>query len=232
MENWWSLLGVLIVILGFAFKLDSILTVIVAMIVTALVGGLGVEGMLNTLGTTFVANRGMAIFIIIMLVTGTLERNGLKEAAANLIKRLKKVSASMIVNFYGIFRMIFAALNVSFGGVAGFVRPVVMPMIMGTVDEKHSKDSHDYEEQMKGITSAMENICWFFGQVLFIGGAGGLLVQSTLKDSGYDVSLLSLAMVEVPIALIALVASFVYFSVKDKRLRAKDQISAPKEEKI
>lgn len=121
MENWWSLLGVLIVILGFAFKLDSILTVVVAMIVTALVGGLGIEGMLNTLGTTFVSNRGMAIFIIIMLVTGTLERNGLKEAAANLIKRLKKVPSGMIVNLYGVFRMIFAALNVSFGGVAGFV---------------------------------------------------------------------------------------------------------------
>lgn len=233
MENWWSLLGVLIVILGFAFKLDSILTVVVAMIVTALVGGLGIEGMLNTLGTTFVSNRGMAIFIIIMLVTGTLERNGLKEAAANLIKRLKKVSSGMIVNLYGVFRMIFAALNVSFGGVAGFVRPVIMPMVMGTVDEKQSKaeEVRDYEEQMKGITSAMENICWFFGQVLFIGGAGGLLVQSTLKDLGYDVSLLSLAMVEVPVALVALVVSFIYFSIKDKKLRAKNHIVAPKEDK-
>lgn len=233
MENWWSLLGVLIVILGFAFKLDSILTVVVAMIVTALVGGLGIEGMLNTLGTTFVSNRGMAIFIIIMLVTGTLERNGLKEAAANLIKRLKKVSSGMIVNLYGVFRMIFAALNVSFGGVAGFVRPVIMPMVMGTVDEKQSKaeEIRDYEEQMKCITSAMENICWFFGQVLFIGGAGGLLVQSTLKDLGYDVSLLSLAMVEVPVALVALVVSFIYFSIKDKKLRAKDHIVAPKEDK-
>lgn len=139
----------------------------------------------------------------------------------------------MIVNLYGVFRMIFAALNVSFGGVAGFVRPVIMPMVMGTVDEKQSKaeEVRDYEEQMKGITSAMENICWFFGQVLFIGGAGGLLVQSTLKDLSYDVSLLSLAMVEVPVALVALVVSFIYFSIKDKKLRAKDHIVAPKEDK-
>lgn len=108
-----------------------------------------------------------------------------------------------------------------------------MPMVMGTVDEKQSKaeEVRDYEEQMKGITSAMENICWFFGQVLFIGGAGGLLVQSTIKDLGYDVSLLSLAMVEVPVALVALVVSFIYFSIKDKKLRAKDHIVAPKEDK-
>ena len=73
-----KLLGVLIVIVGFALKLDSILIVISAAIVTALVGGLGVTGLLETLGTTFVANRSMAIFILIMLVTGTLERNKFK----------------------------------------------------------------------------------------------------------------------------------------------------------
>ena len=38
-------------------------------------------GLLETIGTNFVANRSMAIFIMILLVTGTLERNGLREAA-------------------------------------------------------------------------------------------------------------------------------------------------------
>ncbi|EME3522093.1 TPA: DUF969 family protein, partial [Enterococcus faecium] len=50
MENYLSLLGVLIVILGFAFKLDSILIVMVALVVTALTGGLGIQGMLELLG--------------------------------------------------------------------------------------------------------------------------------------------------------------------------------------
>ena len=35
-----KLLGVLIVILGFALKLDSILIIVAAMVVTALVGGM------------------------------------------------------------------------------------------------------------------------------------------------------------------------------------------------
>ena len=51
----------------------------------------------------------------------------------------------------------------------------------------------EYEEELKGMASAMENICWFFGQVLFVGGAGALLVQSTLKDLGYEVTLGKLA---------------------------------------
>ncbi|HFM8036161.1 TPA: DUF969 family protein, partial [Enterococcus faecium] len=166
MENYLSLLGVLIVILGFAFKLDSILIVMVALVVTALTGGLGIQGMLELLGTSFVNNRGMAIFIIIMLATGTLERNGLKESAASLIKRFKKVSAGMIVDIYGIFRMIFAAFNVSFGGVAGFVRPIILPMALGTIESKGLEVHPKHEEELKGMASAMENVCWFFGQVL------------------------------------------------------------------
>lgn len=221
MENYLSLLGVLIVIIGFALKLDSILIVMVALIVTALTGGLGIEGMLETLGTSFVNNRGMAIFIIIMLATGTLERNGLKESAASLIKRFKKVSAGMIIDIYGVFRIIFAAFNVSFGGVAGFVRPIIMPMALGTVESKGLEIDPQHEEELKGMSSAMENICWFFGQVLFVGGAGALLVQSTLKGLGYEVTLGQLALVEVPVAVVALIVASIYFYLREKKLAKK-----------
>ena len=221
MENYLSLLGVLIVIIGFALKLDSILIVMVALIVTALTGGLGIEGMLETLGTSFVNNRGMAIFIIIMLATGTLERNGLKESAASLIKRFKKVSAGMIIDIYGVFRMIFAAFNVSFGGVAGFVRSIIMPMALGTVESKGLEIDPQHEEELKGMSSAMENICWFFGQVLFVGGAGALLVQSTLKGLGYEVTLGQLALVEVPVAVVALIVASIYFYLREKKLAKK-----------
>ena len=67
-----KLLGIVIVIAGFALKLDSILVILVAAVVTALVGGLGPVTLLETLGSTFVANRSMAIFIIVMLPIGVL----------------------------------------------------------------------------------------------------------------------------------------------------------------
>ena len=134
-----KLLGILIVILGFAFKLDAILIIIAAAIVTALTGGLGVEGLLTTLGTSFVANRAMTIFILIMLVVGTLERNGLNEAAAKLIGKVKGSTPGMIIGTYGVLRGVLAAFNVSLGGVAGFVRPVVMPMSEGAIQAKGLK---------------------------------------------------------------------------------------------
>ena len=43
-----KLIGIAIIIIGFALKFNSIATIFIAMIVTALIGGLGVEGFLET----------------------------------------------------------------------------------------------------------------------------------------------------------------------------------------
>lgn len=216
-----KLLGILIVIVGFALKLDSILIILAAAIVTAIVGNLGAAGLLETLGTSFVANRSMAIFILIMLVTGTLERNGLKNAAAALIGKIKNASSGAVIGAYGVMRGIFAAFNVSFGGVAGFVRPIIMPMANGAIEAKGETPNEEHVEKLKGMASGMENIAWFFCQVLFVGGAGGLLVQSTLDPLGYKVELIDLAKVEIPVGIFAVIVGIVYYYLKDKKLRKK-----------
>lgn len=216
--EWLKLVGILIIIVGFALKLDSILIILVAALVTAFAGGLGLTGMLETLGTSFVQNRSMAVFILIMLVTGTLERNGLKESAARLIGKVKNASAGAVIAAYGIMRSVFAAFNISFGGVAGFVRPIIMPMISGTVEAKGKEMNEDYLDELKGMSSGMENIAWFFCQVLFVGGPGALLVQATLSSLGYKVSLLDLAKVEIPVALFTVIVAIVYYFLKDRYL--------------
>lgn len=225
-----KLLGVLIVIVGFALKLDSILIVVVAAIVTAFSGGLGITGLLETLGTSFVANRSMAIFILIMLVTGTLERNGLKNAAASLIGRLKNATAGKVIAAYGLMRGVFAAFNVSFGGVAGFVRPIIMPMMTGAIEAAGNEPNEEHVETLKGMASGMENIAWFFCQLLFVGGPGALLVQSTLDSLGYKVELLNLAKVEIPVAIFAIVVAIVYYYLKDKKMVKKYYGNADKSE--
>lgn len=212
------LIGILIVIVGFALKKDSILIILLAAIATGLAGGLGFNGLLESLGSSFVANRSMAIFMLIMLVTGTLERNGLKESSAKLISKAKGTTPGAVLGIYGLMRSVFGAFNISFGGVAGFVRPVVMPMAVGSIEAKGEKPNEEHVEELKGMASATENITWFFCQVLFIGGSGGLLVQSTLKDLGYTVELADLVKVEIPIAVIAVLLAIVWFYIKDKRL--------------
>lgn len=216
-----KLVGVLIVIIGFALKLDSILIIFLALIATGFVGGLGVEGLLETIGTNFVANRSMAIFIMILLITGTLERNGLREAAAALMKKVKGATAGKLICAYGALRGFFGAFNVGFGGVAGFIRPVLLPMAEGAIKNGGDEPHEEHMEQIKGMASGMENITWFFFQVLFVGGAGGLLVQGALASLGYEVELVELASVEIPVAIFALVVACVYYLIKDKKLSKK-----------
>lgn len=214
------LLGILIVIVGFALKLDAILIIFAAAIVTALVGGIGVDGFLATLGSSFVSNRSMAVFIIILLVVGTLERNGLKEAAAALIGKAKRATPGIVIALYGMMRVVFAAFNVGFGGVAGFVRPIIMPMAVGAIEAAGYKPREEYVEELKGMAAGMENVAWFFGQMLFVGTGGALLVQSTLKPLGCNVDLLRMALIEIPVAVIAVGTTAAYYIIKDRHLRA------------
>lgn len=217
-----KLLGILIVVIGFVLKLDSILIIMIAAIVTALVAGMDPATFLETLGSSFVANRSMCVFVMVMVVTGTLERNGLKQAAANLMKKFKNASAGVVLAIYGVFRLVFAAFNVSFGGVAGFVRPIVLPMASAAAKKNGKKISEKYEENLKEMASGMENIAWFFGQVLFVGTSGMILVQSTLAGLGYNVELVDLMKVQIPVAIIAVGVAIVYYYIKDKQLSRKE----------
>ena len=71
--------------------------------------------------------------------------------------------------------------------------------------KKEGKANEDHVEEAKGLAVAMQNFTWFFFQVLFVGGAGGILVQTTLAGLGYEVELIDLAAAEIPVALVALV---------------------------
>ena len=125
---YWCLLGVLVVIIGFAIKLEPIAIIVVSAIVTAIFGGINVIDLLETVGTTFVANRNQLITIILMILTGTLERNGLKEAGADLIRRAKGLTTGMLIAIWGVLDEIFIIFKIPIGGIPSFVRPIMMPM--------------------------------------------------------------------------------------------------------
>jgi uncharacterized membrane protein len=216
-----KLVGVLIVIVGFALKLDSILIIFLALVATGLAGGLTPGEFLESVGSNFVANRSMAIFVMTYVVVGTLERNGLKNAAADLMRKIKGATVGRLVSAFGILNAIFGAFYTSFGGVAGFIRPVFMPMAEGAIESQGKEPKEEHLEEVKGEVTGMFNITWFFFQMLFVGSSGGILVQGTLSSLGYEVSLLDLVIVEVPIAIIALIVACIYYLIQDKKLMKK-----------
>lgn len=62
--EYMTLIGILIIVVGFALKLDVLAVVIVSGIVTGLVAGIDFVEILRILGDSFVNNRLMSIFLI------------------------------------------------------------------------------------------------------------------------------------------------------------------------
>lgn len=216
-----KLIGILIVVVGFALKFNSIGIVMVAGFVTALVGGMDITEFLTTLGKTFIANRYMALFMLTVPVIGFIERNGLKLTAAKAIAKLKGATPSKVIMTYGIVRAFFAAFNVSFGGVAGFVRPIITPMAVGSIEKDGNTIEEKDEEDIKGMGAAIENVAWFYGQVLFLAGAGLLLVKGTLDPLGYEVDPVTAVKAQIPVLIFGLIVCGIYFSLINSKMMKK-----------
>lgn len=219
--DYLPLIGILIVIVGFALKWNSIAIVVIAMVVTGLLGRMTPMAILNTIGTSFLSNRSMATFLIILPVVGLLERNGLKETAAKLIQKIKQATPGAVITAYGVLRALLASFNVGLGGVAGFVRPVVYPMAVGSVENKGSKISEEDDEAIKGMASSAENVTWFFGQVLFAGGSGYLLVKGALEPAGYPTDAAKAVAAELPVLICACIVAFVYYNIVSAKMMKK-----------
>ena len=123
-----KLIGIVIICLGFALKLDVLATVIAAGIVTGLVSGLDFVRILEILGDSFLSNRLMSIFLIMFPVIAIIERYGMKERAAYLIGRIKNASGGKVLSIWIVVRSIASALNIRIGGHVQFIRPLILPM--------------------------------------------------------------------------------------------------------
>lgn len=82
-----SLIGILIIIVGFVLKLDTIAVVVSAGVITGLVSNMSITEILTTLGSSFVNNRTTCLFMLTLPVIGMCERYGLKAKAIMLIKK-------------------------------------------------------------------------------------------------------------------------------------------------
>ncbi len=193
----------------------------IAGIATGFVGGLDFNEILTKLGEAFVANRYMTLFIITLPVIGLMERYGLKERAAWLIGRLKNAKADGVLSIYLAFRLVMAALSIRMSGHVQFGRPLVLPMAEGATRSKYKEVTENDLESIKGLTAAAENYGNFFGQNLFIGASGVMLIVGTLTELGIPVDEkqgpTTIALYTLPIALLALIIGIIQFRLNEKR---------------
>ena len=227
-----SLIGVFIIIIGFILKIDTLAIVVVAGIATGFVGGLDFNEILTKLGEAFVANRYMTLFVITLPVIGLMERYGLKERAAWLISQLKSAKADGVLSIYLVFRLLMAALSIRMSGHVQFGRPLVLPMAEGAARANYKELNEKDSETIKGLTAAAENYGNFFGQNLFIGAAGVMLIVGTLNELGYTVDSkqgpTTIALYTLPIAVIALILGVIQFKLNEKKMQRAHGVSSKK----
>lgn len=217
-----KLIGVLIIVIGFMLKFDTIAVVLVAGLATGLVAGMGFVEILEVLGGAFVSTRYMTLLLLTLAVVGILERNGLRERAEICISKLKSATCGKVMSLYVFIRTVAAILSLRMGGHVQFIRPLIYPMAKGAA-ERERKLTEKLDEELKGHVNAVENYGNFYGQNGFIASSGVLLIVGTLKELGvldvdvYSVSKASLIMAVLSV-IICIIRNYM-FDMKIKRSR-------------
>ncbi len=124
-----TLVGVLVVVAGFAARINPLLVVAAAAIVTGLAGGLDLVAVISAFGKAFNDNRFISVAWLVLPVIGALERAGLQERARDFIVRLRVMTTFRILILYMLIRQLTAALGLTaLGGQPQMVRPLIAPM--------------------------------------------------------------------------------------------------------
>ncbi|MDP1739016.1 MAG: DUF969 domain-containing protein [Caulobacter sp.] len=215
----WVLLGVAVVVVGFAARLNPLLIVAGAAIVTGIAAGMDLLATLAVLGKAFKDNRYISVVWLILPLIGLLEREGLQERAKALIGKLREATAGRLLLIYLVIRQLAAAVGLtSLGGHAQMVRPLIAPMAEAAAEAQAPGLNPAQRERVKAMAAATDNVGLFFGEDIFIAIASILLIKGFLEENGIVVEPLQLSMWAIPTAILALLIHGTRLLLLDRRL--------------
>jgi len=212
----WVLLGVLVVVVGFAARQNPLLIVVVAALVTGVAAVVapgvspamllaGAGETLAVLGKGFKDNRYISVTWLILPLIGLLEREGLQERAKTLIQKLKSATTGRLLLIYLVIRQGTAALGLtSLGGHPQMVRPLIAPMAEAAAEARDPAISDGSRNRVKAFAAATDNVGLFFGEDIFIAIASILLIKGFLEANGIIVTPFALSVWAIPTAIAAL----------------------------
>ncbi|HEY8574603.1 DUF969 domain-containing protein [Phenylobacterium sp.] len=219
-----TLLGVAVVVLGFAARFNPLLVVVVAALVTGLTAGLSPVEVLSAFGKAFNENRYVSAALLVLPLVGVVERAGLQERARMLIARFKGVSVGPFLIGYLAFRQITSALGLtSIAGQAQSIRPIVAPMAEGAVEARTGELDAGARQSVRAQAAATDNIGLFFGEDIFIAIGSILLMVGFLAASGITLDPIQLSLWAIPTAIVAFLIHGGRLLLFDRRLRRRGQ---------
>lgn len=214
-----KLIGILVVAAGFALRFNTLLVVMAAGLATGLAAGFSFNELMALFGRYFVENRYMTLPVVLMVpVIGLLERHGLQERAATLIRRVRAATAGRVILIYTLVRQLSISVGVNIGGHAAAVRPLVAPMAEGAAVSRHGPLPAATVQAVRAHAAAGENVGNFFGEDIFIAVGAILLMKGFFDTLKIDVSVWAMALWGIPTAVVAFAVMAWRTRVLDRRI--------------
>jgi uncharacterized membrane protein len=175
---------------------------------------------ISTFGKAFNDNRIIAIVWIVLPVIGLLERYGLQQRAAAVIRGMKNATTGRLLILYLLYRQLTAAVGLhSTAGHPQTVRPLVAPMALAAAERQQGQLDEATSEKVKSYSAATDNVGLFFGEDIFFAIGSIVLIQQTLATYGYDLAPLQLALWAIPTAIFAFIIHGTRLWLLDRTLR-------------
>ena len=214
------LLGVLVVVAGFAVGLNPLLVVVASVLITGMLAGHSLPDVISAFGKAFNENRYVSVAWLILPVIGVLERAGLQERARGLIAGFRAVTLPRLLIGYLLFRQLTAALGLtSIAGQAQTVRPLVAPMAEAAAEGDGPPLTEDEVQEIKAVSAATDNIGLFFGEDIFLAIGSILLMVGFLDQNGITIEPLHLSVWAIPSAIAAFLVPGARLILFGRRLR-------------
>ena len=221
MSEYLPLLGLVVLVLGFALRFNPMMVVPAAALVTGLLAGLDPVDVVEKLGKAFNDSRIIIIPYVVLPVIGILESFGLQQRARAVIGRFKAATVGRLLILYLLYRQIISAIGLhSTAGHPQTVRPLVAPMAVAAAEQQTDVDE-ETEEKVKAYAAATDNVGLFFGEDIFFAIGSIILIQQVLAGYGIEVRPHVLAFWAIPTAIAA-------FLIHSSRLLLLDRRLAPR----
>lgn len=222
MINYWPLLGVAVVVVGFALRRNPALVAVTAGVVSALLAGKSPGDLLALLGTTAVSNRTLLLFSVTFPAIGVLERAGLRERAIAWILGFARLTLGGLLIAYLAARQLLAMIGLPhIAGHPQTVRPLLAPMTEATATRRFGALDPEVRERVRALAAATDNVGLFFGEDVFLAFSGVLLIQAFYDSQGIHLDPLSIGLWALPTAIAAFVIHAVRVLLFERRLARK-----------
>ncbi len=217
----WVLLGIGVILIGFAFRFHPLLVVAASALVTGIAAGLDLTAILAAFGRAFNDTRYVSVVWIVLPVIGLLEHHGLQERARGLIAAMKGATTGRLLIGYLLLRQMTAALGLtSVAGHPQTVRPLVAPMAEAAAEVVWPLD-HATRQRIRAMSAASDNVGLFFGEDIFIAIGSILLMKGLLEQNGIRLDPFDLSVWAIPTAIAAFAIHGFRLWRFDRALRAR-----------